>query len=97
MDIEYNVKWHRKEINRHKMFGGFQCDCCGGGKNGLRRRRRTPKYLLRALSQGKKVHYYPFHTPQNDNDGQIIYGLSSWNKTRHRYHNKKRLVSGLPF
>jgi hypothetical protein len=80
-----DVKWHRNEINQHKMFRGFQCDCCGGGKNGLRRRRRAPKYLLRALAQGKKVHHYPLHTVQpHDDDEEVeipIYGLSSWKKT----------------
>lgn len=79
-----NIVSHRSAINQHKMFGGFQCECCGGGKNGRRRRRRAPRYMLRAMAQGKKVNHYPsphFGPPSDDDDAKtVIYGLSSWKK-----------------
>jgi len=85
----------RNKINQHKGYGGFQCDCCAHGKNGLRRRRRAPREMLRALAQRKKVRYYPwqwappdlsFHLPGESppRDRLFIPGLSSWKKTLKR-------------
>ncbi len=82
MDIEWVCK-----PNQHKGFHGLQCECCSGGKNGLRRRRRAPKYMLRALAHGKKVHHYPFphySWVENDEYNRYIPGLSSWKKTLKR-------------
>ena len=88
--IKMDVKWARNEVNKHKGYGGWQCDCCGHGKNGLRRHRRAPKYMLKALAQGKKVNHYPFpHFPPlkdsiedlRDEDPNYIPGVSSWKKT----------------
>jgi len=73
------IKWPRNEVNKHKGHGGLQCECCGHNKNGLRRRRRSPRYMLRALAHGKKVHYYPlYQSPIIDDDH--VPGLSSWKK-----------------
>ena len=91
------VTWARNEVNKHKGHGGWQCECCGHGKNGLRRRRRAPRYMLRALAQGKKIHYYPFphfsppYTPPpyeeneaEEDETKYVLGLSSWKKTLKR-------------
>lgn len=80
---QMEVKWARGEINKHKGHGGLECDCCGHRKNGQRRRRRAPRYMLRALAQGKRVNYYPVHHSQPE-DGEYIIGLSSWKKTLQR-------------
>jgi hypothetical protein len=61
--MEDDLKLARSEKNRHKMFGGLQCECCAGGANGLRRRRRAPRHMLRALAQQKQVRHFPFGYP----------------------------------
>jgi hypothetical protein len=75
------VRWPRAEINRYKR-SPLRCDCCGYTKGGRRRRRGTPRYVLKALVQGKDVAHYPLHTAEPEYG--YVKGLSRWKKTLHR-------------
>jgi hypothetical protein len=75
---------------QHQRKGNYRndrCACCRSHKHGAR---KCPKFVLRALVQGKQLNHVPFHVFVYINDeepgktmvtGRYQSGLSRWKRT----------------